>query len=110
MDRSVASIVWCPMSEAEIAEIVGRLERLDAKLNELKDMLLTQKSVREHDTTEEVARIAGKADFTVRAWCRLGRIRAIKKWSGRGKHQGRAIPHEELLRYQREGLLPDLRG
>ena len=57
-----------------------------------------------------MARIAGKAEFTVREWCRLGRIRAIKKWSGRGKHQGWAIPHEELLRYQREGLLADRRG
>src|SRR4051794_30181985 len=80
------------MSEAEISELVARLERLDAKVNELKDLLLTQKAVKEHYTTEEVARIVGKAEFTVREWCRLGRIRAIKKWSGRGKHQGWAIP------------------
>ncbi len=98
------------MSEAEISEIVARLDHLDEKVGELKDLLLTQKTVREHYTTEEMARIVGKAEFTVREWCRLGRIRAIKKWSGRGKHQGWAIPHEELLRYQREGLLPDRRG
>ncbi len=40
------------MSEAEIAEIVARLERLDAKVDELKDLLLTQKTVKEHYTTE----------------------------------------------------------
>jgi hypothetical protein len=95
---------------AVISEIVSRLERLDERISELKDLLLTQAAVKEHYTTEEVARITGKADFTVREWCRRGRIRAIKKWSGRGKHQGWAIPHEELLRYQREGLRPDRRG
>jgi hypothetical protein len=40
---------------------------------------------------------------------RLGRIRALKKASGRGKHASWVIPHEELLRFQREGLLPDRR-
>lgn len=57
----------------------------------------------------EFARLVGKAEFTCREWCRLGRIRAIKKGSGRGKYQSWAISHEELLLYCKEGLLPALR-
>jgi hypothetical protein len=44
--------------------------------------------------------------FTVREWARNGRIRAEKKLSGRGAHARWVVSHDELLRYQREGLLP----
>ena len=54
---------------------------------------------------EEFAQLLGKATFTVRAWCRLGRIRAEKRLSGRGAFPAWCISHQELLRYQREGLL-----
>jgi predicted site-specific integrase-resolvase len=53
-----------------------------------------------------VADILGKARFTVREWCRHGRVRCRKKNNGRGRHPEWVIPHEELLRIQREGLLP----
>ena len=43
-------------------------------------------------------------------YCRLGRNRAEKKKaSGRGKHASWVISHDELLRFQRDGLLPDRR-
>ena len=35
-----------------------------------------------------------------------GRIRGEKKGSGRGRYQSWVISHAELLRVQREGLLP----
>jgi hypothetical protein len=47
-----------------------------------------------------------KAEITVREWCRLGRVHAEKKGSGRGRYQSWVISHEELLRIQKEGLLP----
>jgi hypothetical protein len=53
-----------------------------------------------------LARLLGKAEFTVREWCLLGRIRAEKRQSGRGAFPAWVIAHEELLRYQKEGLLP----
>jgi excisionase family DNA binding protein len=62
--------------------------------------------VKDWYTTEEAAKILGRAEFTVREWARNGRILAEKKGSGRGKFQSWVISHAELQRIQREGLLP----
>ena len=66
----------------------------------------TQRTVKDYYEIEEFAQIVGKAPFTVREWCRLGRIHAEKKNSGRGPYARWVVSHQELLRYQREGLLP----
>jgi hypothetical protein len=79
-----------------------RLQKIEAMLV----VLVERQQVREWYSTEEFARLAGKAEFTVREWCRLGRVRAEKRLSGRGAHPAWAIAHAELLRFQREGLLP----
>jgi hypothetical protein len=97
------------MSPSEIPEVVARLDRLDAKLDELADLLIRQRTVKDYYTTAEVAEITGKAEFTVREYCRLGRVRGEKLACGRGKHQAWVISHSELTRYRNEGLLP-LRG
>lgn len=78
-----------------------RLERIEAMLN----VLVEQQPVKDFYEVEEFARLVGKAVCTVRAWAWRGRIRARKKDSGRGAHTAWAISHEELQRYQREGLL-----
>lgn len=80
-------------------------ERLE-KIESLLVMLVERQQVREWYTTEEFARAVGKAEFTVREWARLGRIRAEKKMSGRGAFASWVVPHAELLRYRKEGLLP----
>jgi Helix-turn-helix domain len=69
-------------------------------------VLVERQTVREWYTTEEFARLVSKAEFTVREWCRLGRIHAEKRRSGRGAFSAWVISHQELLRFQREGLLP----
>jgi hypothetical protein len=97
------------MSSSEIPEVVARLDRLDTKLDELADLLIRQRTVKDYYTTAEVAQITGKAEFTVREYCRLGRVRGEKLACGRGKHQAWVISHDELTRYRNEGLLP-LRG
>jgi hypothetical protein len=82
---------------------------IEERLDEIKSMLaalIERQQVRDWYSTEEFARLAGKAEFTVREWCRLGRVRAQKRSSGRGAHPAWVISHTEVLRYQREGLLP----
>ena len=81
--------------------IEERLDRIEAKLL----MLCERQQFREWYSVEEFARFVGRSEFTCREWCRHGRIRAEKKFSGRGAHAAWAISHEELQRYQREGLL-----
>jgi hypothetical protein len=82
--------------------VLERLERIEAMLADL----IAQRTVKDWYTTAEVATNLGKAEFTVREWCRHGRIHGHKKNNGRGKHHAWVISHEELLRIQREGLLP----
>jgi len=79
-----------------------RLERIESMVQTLVD----RQQVRDHYTTAELAKVVDRAEFTVREYCRLGRLRATKRGSGRGLHAEWAIAHDELLRYQREGLLP----
>ena len=83
-------------------------ERLE-KIESLLAALVERQQVKDWYSTEEFARLVGKADFTVREYCRLGRVHAEKRRSGRGAHPGWVIGHAELQRFQREGLLPDRR-
>lgn len=78
-----------------------RLEKIEAMLS----ALVERQTVKDFYEVEEFAKLVGKSRLTCREWCRLGRIRARKKDSGRGAHTAWAISHEELQRYQREGLL-----
>lgn len=80
-------------------------ERL-ARIENLLLALMPQAAGRSWYSVDEFARIVGRSAFTCRQWCRLGRIAAQKKASGRGAHMSWAISHEEFLRYQREGLRP----
>jgi hypothetical protein len=81
--------------------IEERLERIESMLA----VLVDRQTVKDFYEVEEFARLVGKAEFTVREWARLKRIRAQKRMSGRGAFASWVISHAELLRYQREGLL-----
>lgn len=81
-------------------EVLQRLDRIE-------NLLLEQKVVKDFYTVEEFAEQTGRAVFTCQEWCRRGRIRATKKKSGRGRFFAWAISHDELQRYEREGLLPE---
>jgi hypothetical protein len=83
-------------------EMIDRLDRIEQMLA----ALLARESVKEHYSTDEFARVVGKAEFTVREWCRLGRIKAEKRQSGRGAYSEWVIGHAELLRYRQHGLVP----
>lgn len=84
----------------------GLAERLD-RIEQLLQALVEQRTIKEWYTPAEVAKILGKAEFTVREWCRLGRIQARKKNCGRGVAGEWIMGHEELTRIRNEGLLPE---
>ena len=82
--------------------LVQRLERIETLL----EQLISQRTVKDWYTIAEVAQMLGRAEFTVREWCRLGRVSASKRACGRGHAKEWIISHEELTRIQNEGLLP----
>ena len=83
-------------------DIDNRLERIE----ELLASLLDRATKKEFYSTSDVARILNRSEWTVREWCRLGRVWASKKETGRGVAKEWIISHEELVRIQSEGLLP----
>ena len=85
-------------------DISERLERIETLLHSL----IEQRTIKEWYTTGEIAKILSKAEFTVREWCRLGRVRAQKKKCGRGAASEWIVSHDELTRISNEGLLPEL--
>jgi Helix-turn-helix domain len=93
----------CGVETNEFNELVlDRLEAIEATMT----LLLERENVKDWYSVEELAKALGRAEFTVREWCRQKRIKAQKKGSGRGKYQGWVVSHAELQRIQREGLLP----
>ena len=70
------------------------------------EMLVEQRTEKDWYSSKEVAVLLGKVGFTVREWCRLGRVRAEKRPAGRGRHREWMISHDELTRIKNEGLLP----
>jgi hypothetical protein len=90
------------MSTDELSPLIERLERIEATLQ----ALLRQRTVKDWYATSEVAELLGRAEYTVREWCRQGRIRAKKKPCGRGKGGEWLVSHEEFVRLSNEGLLP----
>ena len=83
-------------------DLAERLDRIESSLQQL----AVQRLIKDYYSTSEIARLVKRSEFTVREWCRLGRIAAEKRACGRGRSQEWMIPHDELLRFQCEGLLP----
>jgi len=83
-------------------EIIERLERIETQLA----ALIGQRQVQEWYDTATAAGILGKSAYSVREWCRLGRVRAEKRTCGRGTAKEWMISHEELMRIKSKGLLP----
>ena len=90
---------------AAIPAIDSLLVQMSTDIVEVLELLRGQQ-IKDYYTTEEVAQLLGKSGFTVREWCRNGRIRGEKKGSGRGKYQSWVVSHAELTRIRKEGLLP----
>lgn len=84
-------------------ELVERMGRVEAVLQ----LLVKQKTAKEWYTTAEVAALMEKAEYTIREYCRLGRIKATKKPCGRGKGGEWLISHNELERLRNFGPEPE---
>ncbi len=83
-------------------DLIEHLQRIEEKL----DALIQKRVPQQYYSTADAAEILDKAEFTVREWCRLGRVTAEKRATGRGNAREWMISHEELARIQSEGLLP----
>ena len=82
--------------------LAEQLSRIEAMLVSLAN----ERHVQDFYTTAEFAQIDDRSEFTCREWCRTKRINASKRLTGRGNSKEWRISHDELLRFQSEGLLP----
>lgn len=87
------------------AQLEARLERLEAELVKLVERSSAPAMEKEYYSTKEAAQLLGKRPYTVREWCRLGRINSVKTLSGRGIDEEWRVSHAEIQRIQNEGLL-----
>lgn len=85
-----------------LTQLNDRLSRIEVTLSENQQPQFQK----EWYTVTEAAEIFDRAPFTVREWCRLDRINANKRPSGRGKASEWMISHSEIERIQNKGLLP----
>lgn len=86
-----------------LQQITSRLELVEAKVERF---IAPTTPAREWLTVEEFSKSVTRSVWTVRRWCRDGRIQAHKTVCGRGVSGEWRVSVAELQRYQREGLLP----
>lgn len=70
---------------------------------EVRDLLVSQRQVKDFYSTDEVGVILNKSKYTVREWARKGQVKAVKSPNGRSW----LIPHEELTRLRNHGPVPE---
>lgn len=90
-----------------IEAIEGRFDRVEQVLTQLHALMAVKKVIKDRYTVKEVSAIVGRKDYTVREWCRKQRLLAEKAMCGRGSEKSWLVSHDELTRYQNEGLRPE---
>ena len=88
-----------------LEERFGEMEVAIAEIHAATNKHLAKEFYLVHESAE----IVNRRPFTVREWCRNGRLWAKKTPKG-GDLGAWRISHEELIRYQNEGLLPERRN
>jgi hypothetical protein len=103
------------LTDPALQAVLAAMLQLNERLQSIEDALVSLQStpqeqeyeqVKEWYTPAEFSKAVDKTRYTVSEWCRLERINACKAQSGRGRCREWRISHQELERYQREGLLP----
>jgi hypothetical protein len=97
--------------DARFKHLLERLRALEASLTTIESTVAAGESAappvpREYYSVPEFAVEVKKCEYTVREWCRMGRIHAEKCDSGRGDAKSWKIPVSELHRFRDHGLLP----
>ena len=87
---------------AKLDSLIQRVDDLAAMISQMHPPA-SAVSGRTWYNVAEAAEQMGKAVFTVREWCRLGRLAADRR-SGSGKGQGWMIAATEIERYRNDGL------
>lgn len=104
--ETIDALAVAHILQEELGELRTRLAAIESLLQEVHEQTVNGSIVREYYSTQEVAKLLSKRPYTVREWCRLGRVHGEKSHSGRGLEEEWRISHEELKRIQNEGLLP----
>lgn len=87
----------------QLKNVYIRVLNIEAMLKRI----VEQRQVTGDFTVAEFAEAVGRRPYTVREWCRLGRINARKApGAKKGDEEGWRIPHAEYERYRNDGLLP----
>jgi len=94
------------MLQENTPDIASLLASIDVRLAAVEQLLVQQKTIKDWYTTAETAAILGKSEYTVREWCRQGRVQARKRACGRGRAKEWVISHDELTRLRNDGLRP----
>jgi hypothetical protein len=92
------------MAMESTGSIDDRLGRIEALLG----VLVEQRTVKDWYSTAEVGAILSKSGYTVREWCRQGRVRASKRPVGLGPTYEWIVSQEELTLLSNEELPPVL--
>ncbi len=94
------------MTASDFASPFTMLAERLARIEALLEGLVGQRAVQEWYSTAELAALLGRAEYTVREWCRQGRVRASRTAHARGPHPEWRVAHAEVERVRRDGLLP----
>jgi hypothetical protein len=90
----------------DIGDVMTKLEGLHAMMAAVLARLDKPTERRTGYSVEEVAGMLGRIPYTVREWCRGGRIHATKRAERRGGAELWGGAAEEVARVKDEGLLP----
>jgi hypothetical protein len=82
-ERLLASLEKLETACSKIADLEQRFSDLERAFADLRHVVAGHPA-KELYSIEEFAKIIKRQPYTVREWCRLGRVRARKSWAGRG--------------------------
>ena len=81
--------------EKHLAELRGQVPTLLKKLDTIHELLASQR--KDNYVVEEIAKLTGRSEYTIRRWVTEGKLKAVRIAEG-GPRGRLLIPREELER------------